>query len=260
MKAILEFLMKNNRWAVVLVLLLIILGGGMFKIRQNKINEWKNKHQIEIKLRNALIDTVSYYKNAHGEEVAEKLTLQGDVKDLEKMNNDLTDSQKELLRRVKEANKKNTVIAAALVEANLIIDSLITNGNVVINSKDTTITFTDTTKYMEYKFVVGKAIPVDSKIEPTLLFSYLKFSNKQTVKFEWENNKKEGYPVKFIMSNSNPYYKVNEINSYIIPKADKAELNPTSWKKVSQWFDENGKILGFIGSVVGAGGTYLLMK
>ena len=262
MKGILEFLTKNNRWAIILVLILMLVGGGIFTIQRNKINEWKNKHQTEVKLKNALIDTVGYYQNAYGEEVAEKLTLQASVKDLEKMNGDLTESQKELLTRVKAANQENTVIAAALVEAELLIDSLLANGNVVINSLDTTITFSDTTQHIEYEIVIGKAVPAVLEIEPTLLFKHMRFPNKQEVKFEWENNKKEGYPINFSMSNSNPYYKVTEINSYAIPNLDKKVINPTGLQKVGVWLKKNGKTVGYVvgGVAVGAGGTYLLMQ
>ena len=262
MKTILEFLAKNNRWAIVVVIILLLLGTGIFKFQRNKIDEWKNKHQTEVKLRNALVDTVSYYKNAHGEVVAEKLTLQVSVKDLEKMRDELTAEQQDLLDRIKDGNKKNTVIAAALVDAELIIDSLLAQGIVTINSKDTTITFTDTTKYLEYELVVGKAIPVISDIKPTLLFKHLRFPNKQEVKFEWEDDKKEGYPIKFSMSNSNPYYKINEINSYAIPNLQKKVIMPTGWEKVGIWLKRNGKVVGYVvgGVVVGAGGTYMLMK
>ena len=262
MKAILEFLSKNNRWAVVLVIILLLLGGGLWKLQRNKINEWKDKYQTEVKLKNALVDTVHYYKNSYGEVVAEKLTLQASVKDLEKIRDQLTAEQQELLRRVREANKKNTVITAALIKAEFIIDSLMAKGPVVINSKDTTITFSDTTKYLEYQLVVGKAIPVRPDIEPTLLFKHLRFPNTQEVKFEWENNKKEGYPIKFSIANSSPYYKVNEINSYAIPNLKKEVINPTGWEKVGIWLKKNGKIVGYVagGVVIGAGGTYFLMK
>jgi len=166
------------------------------------------------------------------------------------------------MNSVQEANKKNTVIAAALVEAEAVIDSLLAQGTVVINSKDTTITFSDTTKYLEYELVIGKAIPVSPEIEPTLLFQHLRLPNTQEIKFVWEDNKKEGYPIKFSISNSNKYVKINEINSYAIPNLKKEPINPTGWEKVGVWLKKNGKIIGYTagGVVAGAGGTYLLMK
>jgi len=261
MKAILEFLAKNNRWAIVLVLILLIVGGGIFKIQNNRIKEWKNKHQTEVKLNNALNDSVDYYQNAWGEEVAEKLTIQASVKQLEERNADLTASQQELLRRVKAADKENKVIAAALIEAEALIDSLMGDGWVVINPEDSTIHFGDSTEFLLYDITIGNAFASTPKKDPTILFNYLKMPNKQFVKFDW-GDKKEGYPVEFSVSNSSPYFKTYDINSYIIPKIIKEELAPTGWQKVGQWFTKNGKIVGFVagGVAIGAGGTYLLMK
>ena len=262
MKAILEFLMKNNRWAIVLVIILCLVGGGIWKIQNNRIKEWKGKHQTEVKLRNALIDTVSHYKNAYGEEVATKLTLQTTVKNLEEINDDLTASQQELLRRVKEADKENSIISAALIEAEAIIDSLMGDGWVVVNPEDSTINFSDSTDFLLYDITIGNAFASTPEKDPTIMFNHWRMPNKQFVDFHWKDEKKEGYPIEFSVSNSNPYFKTIDINSYAIPRLDKEVLNPTGWQKVGQWFSKNGKIVGFVagGVVIGAGGTYLLMQ
>ena len=263
MKGILEFLAKNNRWAILLVIILLLVGGGIFNFQRNKIKEWKTKHQTEVKLRNALIDSVSYYQNELGEEVAEKLTLQTTVKNLEEINGDLTASQQELLRRVKAADKENKVIAAALIEAEAMIDSLLGDGWVVINPEDSTIQFGDSTEFLVYDITVGNAFASTPKQDPTIMFNHFRMPNKLFVDFQWEDeNKKEGYPITLSVSNSNPFYKVNNINSYIIPEIQKEVLVPTGWQKVGKWFKKNGKIVGFVagGVVVGAAGTYILMQ
>lgn len=262
MKAILEFLAKNNRWAIVLVILLLILGGGIWKLQHNKIKDLKNKYQTEVKLKNALIDTVGYYKNAYGEEVAEKLTLQTSVKELEKMNENLTASQKELVARVKALDKDKSIITAALVEAEAKIDSLVGTGFIEVNPKDSTIIFSDSTEFLIYNITIGKAIPASPKIEPTIMFNHLMMPNKQFIEFHWKDNKKEGYPIEFSVSNSNKYFHTSNINSYAIPELQKEVINPTSWQKVGKWFIKNGKVVGFIagGIAIGAGGTYMLMK
>jgi len=261
MKAILEFLRKNNRWAIALVILLLLIGGGIWKIQHNKIKDLKNKYQSEVKLRNALIDSVSYYQNELGEEVAEKLTLQTTVKNLEKMNDDLTASQQELLRRIKAADKENKVIAAALIEAEALIDSLMGDGWVVIHPEDSTIQFGDSTEFLLYDITIGNAFASTPKKDPTILFNYWRMPNKQFIKFDW-GDKKDGYPVEFSVTNSSPYYKTYDINSYIIPEIQKDVLVPTGWQKVGLWFKKNGKIVGFVagGVAIGAGGTYMLMK
>jgi hypothetical protein len=56
--------------------------------------------------------------------------------------------------------------------------------------------------------------------------------------------------------------KVSEINSYAIPNLKKEIVDPTGWEKVGVWLKKNGKTIGYAvgGVVVGAGGTYMLMK
>jgi LEA14-like dessication related protein len=271
MKKILEFLAKNNRWAIVLVIVLVLVGGGILRLQRNKINEWKGKHQTEVNLRNALIDTVRYYKNAYGEEVAEKLTIQESVKNLEKMYGQLTESQKELVSRVKQLNKDNTVITAALIEANVKIDSLLIRdggeGDVVVDTVNKMTNFNnlrtaDSTTNLIFDIDVNNILPAYPNIKPTMLIKNLDFPNKQLVVFEWKNEKKKGYPVSFSTTNSNPYYRTHNINSYAIPALSKEILDPTGWQKVGVWFKKNGRVVGFVagGVVVGAGGTYLLMQ
>ena len=262
MKAILEFLAKNNRWAIVLVLILLIVGGGIFNFQRNKIKEWKSKHQTEVKLNNALNDSVDYYQNALGEEVAEKLTIQASVKQLEERNANLTASQQELVRRVKALDEDKKIITAALVEAEARIDSMLGTGWVEVNPEDTTINFTDTTEFLVYDITIGNAIPASPLKDPSILFNHFSMPNKQFIEFHWKNDKKEGYPIEFSVSNSNKYFKTYNINSYAIPELQKEVINPTGWQKVGRWFKKNGKIVGYVagGVVVGAGGTYILMQ
>ena len=272
MKKILEFLGKNNRWAIALLILLLVVGGGIWKLQRNKINDLKDKYQTEVKLKDALIDSVGYYRNAYGEVVAEKLTIQESIKNLEKMYGQLTTSQKELITRVKELDRKNTVIAAALIEANVKIDSLLIKDgkdgtDVVVDTVNKMTKFTnlakaDSTTELIFDIDVNNILPAYPNIKPTLTFIKLDFPNKQFIEFHWKDEKKKGYPVAFSTSNSNKYYQTANINSYAIPALSKEILNPTGWQKVGQWFIKNGKIVGFVagGVVVGAGGTYILMK
>ena len=271
MKAILVFLMKNNRWAIVVVALLLIVGGGIFNLQRNKIKEWKQKHQTEVNLNAALNADMVVYQNKEQDWVAEKLTMQASLKQLDEKFAQLTESQKELVNRVKQLNKDNTVITAALIEANVKIDSLLIgqsdSGSVVIDTIEKKVNFNniasvDSTTKMIYDIDVNHVLPAHADVTPTMLFKNLDFPNKQLVAFEWKNDKKRGYPISFSTTNSNPYYKTNDINSYAIPELYKQTLDPTGWQKVGYWFKKNGKIVGWVagGVVVGAGGTYLLMQ
>jgi len=262
-KGILEFLTKNNRWAIALVVILLLLGGGVFKLQRNKIADWKDKYQTEVKLRDALTDTLDIYKNKEGEWVAEKRTIQATIKELEDMNGQLTDDQKRLIAKIKEVNKENSVITAALIKANFVIDSLTHGGIVIVDTTKKTVEFIEPNDpFIKYHFTAQGVLPFPPNTKPTLLINNITLPNEQFVEFHWLDNKKQGYPIAFSVTNTNKYVKVYDVNSYAIPELKKEIVNPTGWDKVGQWFVKNGKIVGYVagGIVVGAGGTYLLMK
>jgi hypothetical protein len=60
------------------------------------------------------------------------------------------------------------------------------------------------------------------------------FPNTQKIDFQWKDNRKEGYPISFSVINTNPYFKVTDIQSYIIPEIIKSELKPNIWQKIGQ--------------------------
>jgi hypothetical protein len=115
---------------------------------------------------------------------------------------------------------------------------------------------------IKYHFTARGVLPFPTNIKPTLLINNITLPNEQFVEFHWLDNKKEGYPIAFSVTNTNKFVKVYDVNSYAIPELKKEIVNPTGWEKVGQWFVKNGKIVGYVagGIVVGAGGTYLLMK
>jgi hypothetical protein len=256
-----KFILVKNRWAIVLAILLIL---GMW-VQNTIVKEWKNKYQTEVKLKNALDDSVRFYKNSYGEVVAEKLTIQESVKNLEKLYGQLTDSQKELITRVKELDKKSNILAAALVTVNVKIDSLLHDGETVVDTTNKKVYFSDfhkeTRNNMEYevayKITVGKVIPSPLIAKPTLLIDSLYFPNKQFISFSYKDDKKNGDPISFSVSNSNGFFNTVNIDSYAIPR-----LVPEYKTKFGEWFDKNGKKIIYIGAGIatGAGGVYLLTK
>ena len=256
---ILNFFLEKNRWAI---LILIILVAVFWKIQQGRVSKFKNKYETEVKLTNALLDSIRYTVNQYGEVVSEKLTLQETIGNLEKKNEVLSKSQKELIKRVKEIDKENSIITAALIKSKVIIDSLLTEGFVVVNPNDSSINFNDSTEFLIYNITIGKAIPAKPMEKPTLLINNLSMPNDQFVEFHWKNKKKLGYPIEFSVSNSNKYFKTYDINSYAIPELQKEYVDPNGWQKIEQWLSKNGKIVGFVagGVIIGAGGTYILMK
>lgn len=254
-------LIKYGIVALVTIVLLLII---YFQFQKNsKLNE---RVDTEVKFRNALIDTVTRYQNKEKEWVTEKLTIQKNIKDLDKLNSQLTSSQRELVARIKEVEKNGSIIAAALVNTNVMIDSLLHKGKTVVDTINNNVEFSDSykndKKEVIYKFVVGNVIPKDSKSIPTLRIDSLYFPNKQFIDFHWKDDKKIGNPVTFSISNSNDFYKTGNIESYIIPSITKEHLNPTGWQKVENFFIRNGKSFikfGF-GTAVGAAGMLILLK
>lgn len=259
-----KFLLKGNN-LIITIIILLFLGMGLTIFFQNlKIDTLTNKYETEVKIKNAMLDSNNHYINKNKELVTEKLSLQATISYLDKMNFQLSTSQKELLERVKEINKTNSIIAAALIETNLKIDSLLHKGDVVIDTINKKITFPDSLKnvknetILKYNFVVGNVLPAFPNIKPTLLIKDLYFPNKQFVEFHWkDDNNKVGSPVTFSVSNSNDYFKTVNIDSYTIPEINK-NIDPTKWQKFEKWFVKNGRTIIYVG--IGGAAMYLLMK
>lgn len=256
-KIILEYLSSNNRWAIALAGLLIVVGGFIMKVQSNEIKKVTEEKNTQVKLKNALLDTVSYYQNEEKDWVAEKLTIQASVDELEKDNGQLNADQKKLLKKVKDVEKDNSVITAALINAEFVIDSLTHAGTVDVDTTNKTVTFKDlTNKDFNYDLIVAGVTPFPLNTNPNLLFKSIKIPNEQFIEFHWRDQKKEGYPIAFSVSNSNKYIKVYDINSYAIPELKKETINPTGWQKFGNWMKTNKNIV--TGIAIGAGGMFVI--
>lgn len=252
LKIIWDFLKQGKRLLIAIVIALILLLGAIVYFQHNKIVGLKDKYQTEVNLKNALIDSVHTYQNKQGEWVAERLTIQESIKNLEKMNGQLTTSQKELLDRVKGLDKNQSIITAALVETKVILSGLVDKPTVDV--KDSSVVFVDSTKNLKYNIEVGHVKPIVPAILPTLKFNKFELPNKQFVEFHWNNDKKAGYPVAFSVTNSNELFKTVNIDSYAIPnlKPDKS--------KFAQWLEKNAKTILHVGiGVLGGGAVYYLV-
>lgn len=249
---------KNH--AIILVILLLLFGMGVTIYFQNQqVTKYKNKYDSEVKLKNSLLDTIHLYKNEKNEWVAEKLTIQESLKNLEKINGQLSGFQKDLIKRVDELNSKYSVISAALIQTNVKIDSLLHKGSVEVDTVNKTVNYSDSSIIMlpdttegivNYSITATKVIPAFPNIKPGLIINSITFPNKSFVEFHWLKNKKANYPVSFSVSNSNGYFKTANVESYAIPDIK------YDGSKFEQWLAKNGKMLTYIG--IGAGGMGLL--
>lgn len=263
MNAILKFLLEKNRWAILLIIILLLLGGGLLKRQSNKINDLNDKYQSEVNLKKALLDTVTTYQNKEGDWVNEKRTMQADYTDLLKDKDNLTAEQKRLLRKIGEVNKEKDVIAAALYDANITIEGLTHGGIIVVDTTKKIVDFIETKNPdIRYNFRALGVLPFPTDSEPKFIINKLSLPNEVFIEFHWLNEKKEGYPMAFSVTNTNKYIETYNVNSYAIPEIKPTILDPTGWQKIGQWFEKNGKVVIYVagGVAVGAGGTYLMMK
>ena len=255
-----SFLKQKNNLLITIVVVLILILFAIVYFQNKKIANLKDKYQSEVKLKNALVDSTHYYVNKNNELVAERLTLQGTIKNITDFNNKLDAAQKELMDRVKGIEKTNYTIAAALIQTNVIIDSL-RKGKVSVDTRDSSITFSDSTKNIQYKIVVSNVKPSNMNVLPILNFNRFVLPNKQFIEFHW-GTKKLGYPISFSVSNSNEYFKTYDINSYAIPELKKEVVDPSAWGKFTSWISGNGKFIVTIGiaGAAGAGAMWFLHK
>lgn len=258
-------LSRFQRKIILIAIGIIIIMAGFISFQVNKIGTLKQENKSEVKLRKALLDSVNYYQNKRNEWVAEKLTIQASVKGLEKMNDQLNSMQKDLLKRMKEVEKSNKVIAAALINTSTKIDSFIHGGTTEIDTTKKTINFSDKykkdNKEVEYSFTVGNVIPAYKLKKPILIIDSLYFPNTQFINFNWKDEKKEGYPISFSITNSNEFFKTVNIESYAIPQVDKNELSPTTWQKFGIFINNKGKTVFYVSlGIAGATGYFLLFQ
>lgn len=232
--------------AIIVLIVGMIVGGTIMTNRNKRL---ANEVRTEVNLKNALQDTVRTYQNKEGEWVAEKLTLQADVSTLEDDNLNLTENQKKLVSKVKNLQKDKDVITAALIEQSATIDSLeqfATNIDTVGNM----ISFVMNTDTLKYDIKVKNVKPLE-ELRPMLAINKLVIPNEQFIEFHWEDSKTT--PIAFSVTNSNPLFITNNIDSYAIPELVKEEIDPTGWQKIKKWFKDNGQKVGIFagGAVIG---------
>jgi len=252
---------KVNLVTVIILVTLILGGTGIviYKIGNN-LKGLKNEVSDKVKTNNALNDSIRFFTNKYNEIVAEKLTLQGTVKDVTNKNNNLNSNQIDLMNQVKEINKKNIAIAAANIKLIVKIDSLKSSIG-VYNSTTNEITYKDSTKEISYNIVANNVITIKDK-SSNLKINNLYLPNTQKIDFQWSKDNKLGHPVSFSVINTNKYFMVNDIDSYIIPEINKDKIKPNGWQKIGSFFSKTGGKVGIFGVGVGVGaiGIYYLTK
>lgn len=244
------------KWIVIAFIAIVIFFGGGFGIMNKRHDNTKSKLLEEKILTEALQDSITFWINDYNEVVSDKRSLQADIETLSNENLNLTNNQKELLKRLKKVQKDKSVIAAALVKTKAKLDSALYT-KVDVNLEDSTITFIEDSDSIKFKIVVLKAIPANPKFKPSLFIDSLELPNKQYIQFHWENDKQyKQKPVSFSITNSNPLFITQDIDSYVIPEINKNVLKPTGAQKLGNFLKER-KAEFIIGTIGGAVGLYI---
>jgi hypothetical protein len=253
---------KINLVQLILIIIAIItLFGSGFKLHADKVDKINDELAKEVKIKEALLDSVDYYQNKKDQWVAEKRTLQVEIKDIKQLLNDtvvnLTENQKDLLNIITNQKKEKDIISAALIELQVELDSIVHAGTTIVDTTKNTIKFGDTyvndTKKFNYGLTVYNVVPFPKKTTPELTFDSMLFPNKQLVEFHWEKDERIGYPVSFSVTNSNGFFETTNIDSYAIPNLKKEDLNPNFFQQVGQFFENNRQtVIGVaVGTIVG---------
>lgn len=242
----------DKRNLVIVGLALLLLFGVFYHF--NTVSKHNDKLVQEKNLQHALSDTLRTYKNKENQWVSEKLTIQAETKELKDKNMILTANQSDLVKRVDAINKNNQVISAALIQMSVKLDGL-RNDSPILET-DSTETFASSPKdtTINYEILVKNVKRYNPTYKPVLEFTKFSIPNKQFIEFHWQNDKKEGYPISFSVTNSNPYYKVYNLDSYAIPELDKTKVKPSFWNKLgtfSKTWGGKAVFLG-VGVLVGA--------
>jgi hypothetical protein len=251
LKAKYEWFKKQKKLMLTIVIFIILGLCAVIYFQRNRIDSLKEDAENTSQLLDVLQDSVKTYQNKEGEWVAEKLTIQTTIKNLENINGLLNETQKELLKRLKNLEDGNKVIAAALIKTNVKLDSLIAGGKVVIDTTAKTVSFSDSTKNLKYEIIANAVLPAYPDVKPTLLFKQFSLPNTQFVEFHYKDDKKKDYPISFSVTNTNDYFKTINVESYMIPGIE----YKTGWDKFTLWMKNNAKPLIYIGVGVAAGAT-----
>jgi hypothetical protein len=244
-------MMNKKNYLIILISVLFLSFGWWF--HNKTINKVKNELIDQTKLTNALQSKLTFTINRFNEVQASKLTLQGTIKDLKNENLNLSENQKKLLLRIESLDKDKKIISAALIKTKARLDSALFTI-VDINEKDSSVIFRENNDSISFMITIGKVLPAYKNTNPTIMFDSLVLPNEMFIEFHWENNKKYYQkPVSFSVTNSNPLFKVYEMDSYIIPEINEKMIKPTGWQKIGQFLNKqkNNIIVFGVGALVG---------
>ena len=193
--------MIKKYWSILVILILCIGFGVYYYTTNNKLIDLKAKANIL----SVLNDSIKVYKNKIGTLSYEREAFNVELKTLKKNYNILDKKSKELVNTISSLEKEKNLISATIIDQEAKIDSLINNNPTKISDK--IYQFKDSTKYLSYNMFLNISQ------SPSLLIKSLSIPNNLYISHKFYEDK-----ILVTVTNSNEkYYKVNDINSYIIP-------------------------------------------
>ena len=242
---------SNINW-ILITIFILILGFGI-KFHFTSIINIEKQYQQVLKFQEALHDSLRSYQTQSGLLIAEKRSLQLDLKNLEHKNEELNKHQKQLVKNINRLNQdrkgEKEIFAAAQISYKKLIDSL----HIQMASLKKSLHFESTNPNFQFDIKIAGVQALKNQT-PQLQIQSLDFPNTQTISFNFDKNQRKDYPVSFSVLNTNPYFKTNNIESYVIPGIQKKIVNPTSQQKFNQWFKRNGNGI-LIGAISFLGGA-----
>ena len=228
-----QFILKWWKELIGLILLVIIISLVISnQVKISKISKLESENNIS----RVLLDSLTVYKNKLGTITKEKQVYNVKYSQLQKAYNRLDENSKQLVNKINILEKKNKLIEATNIHQEAVIKDLL-NTKPIVDDVKGTLTFIDSTKFLQYNFLVNPK-------EQSLLIQNLKLPNELYISHSFT---KEGISVKVTNSND-AYFKTNDINSYIIPlNKQKFKLKPYL-------------VVGGIGITAGIVGTIFLLK
>lgn len=218
-------------WKYITIIFLVI-----FLIISNNI---KNEKISVLSQQNNILsvqeDSLKIYKNKLNETTYEKQSLTLTIKDLKNNSDILNNDNKKLLNKILALEKEKKVIAAVNISQIAHLDSILDDNPVVIDTTGHLIRFVKDEQFLKYNILVNYK-------SPFLLIQSLEQPNELFLSYSFNES---GINVK--VTNSNPNFGVNNINSYIIPIKKQ-----NKFKTAFKW--------GTIGIGVGVVGTLLLIN
>ncbi|MAD96483.1 MAG: hypothetical protein CMB99_04065 [Flavobacteriaceae bacterium] len=242
----------TNTNSILFLIFILILGFGI-KFHFGSLSNQEKKYQQALKLQEALQDSLRSYRTESGVLISEKRSLQINLKELKGINEKLNTHQQQLVKNIqklqKERKNEKEVFAAAQINYKKLIDSL----HIQMASLKKNLHFESTNPNFQFDIEIVGVRPLENQT-PKLNIQSLDFPNTQTITFNFDKNHRKDYPISFSVMNSNPYFKTNNIESYVIPGIQKEVVNPNAQQKFRNWFQRNGNrllvgTLSFLGGV-----------